>query len=81
MPRFYFDIRDGAKLNTDEEGIDLPDLPAAKSEATHSLADLTRDIRPDGHDTDVSIEVRQNGEILFRAGLHLDSNVKPSSEE
>ncbi len=33
MPRFYFDIRNGAEFYPDEEGIDFADLDAAKAEA------------------------------------------------
>lgn len=77
MPRFYFDIRDGSYLAPDEEGVDLVDLHAAKIEAVHSLADLVREVRPDGHDANVSIEVRADGRIVFRAGLSIDADGKP----
>jgi hypothetical protein len=33
MVRFYFHLKDGDQLMTDEEGSDLPDLSAAKREA------------------------------------------------
>jgi hypothetical protein len=33
MSRFYFHLRDGDQLVTDDEGTDLPDLFAAKREA------------------------------------------------
>lgn len=76
MPRFYFDIRDGSRLCLDEEGLELPDLQAAKVEATHSLADLANDIKPDGHDADVSVHVRYNDEVVFRAGIVIDADGK-----
>jgi hypothetical protein len=31
--RFYFHLRQGAELITDDEGMDLPDFPAAQREA------------------------------------------------
>lgn len=36
MPRFFFHIRDGAKLIEDPDGSDLPDLAAAREEASQS---------------------------------------------
>ena len=33
MPRFYMHVRDGADLIEDSEGIDFPDLNAARHEA------------------------------------------------
>ena len=71
MPRFFFDIRDGSALVADDEGIELVDLQAAKTEAHHSLIDLVKETRPDGHDVNMSIEVRQADEIVFRAGFSL----------
>ena len=32
MPRYFFDIRDG-DTDTDSEGVELPDLRAARAEA------------------------------------------------
>jgi hypothetical protein len=39
MPRYFFNIRDGQPILTDNIGIDLPDLDAAIEEA-HKEADL-----------------------------------------
>ena len=44
MPRFYFDVDDGRMIVEDDEGSDLPDLPAAEAEARQALGDLARDI-------------------------------------
>ena len=33
MPRYFFNIRDGYDVDEDEEGVELPDLDAAKAEA------------------------------------------------
>ena len=46
MQRYYFDIRDGEALSTDEEGLDLADERAALVEAALSLADAAKDQRP-----------------------------------
>ena len=33
MPRYFFHIRDGNDLTKDSEGLDLPDLDAARAQA------------------------------------------------
>ena len=33
MPRYYFHVRDGSDLRKDREGIELPDLQAARAKA------------------------------------------------
>ena len=43
MPRYYFHIRDGQDLVQDEEGSEVADLEAAKSEARDSARDLAID--------------------------------------
>jgi hypothetical protein len=44
MAQYFFDIIAGGKLSPDEEGMILPNMEAARREATRSLADLARDI-------------------------------------
>jgi hypothetical protein len=40
MARFYFHLRDGDKLVQDPEGLDLPDVDAAKREALLAARDI-----------------------------------------
>jgi hypothetical protein len=40
MSRFYFHLRDGDQLVTDDEGTDLPDLFAARREAVLCAREL-----------------------------------------
>ena len=40
MRRFYFHLRAGDELVPDEEGIDLPDLSAARREAIEAVREL-----------------------------------------
>jgi hypothetical protein len=40
MRRFYFHLRAGDELTPDDEGIDLPDFPAARREAILSAREL-----------------------------------------
>jgi len=43
MPKFYFHTRIGEKLTTDEVGVDLPDIEAAKDAARASAGEMLRD--------------------------------------
>jgi hypothetical protein len=49
MPVYYFHIRRGETLETDEVGVDLPDHEAAKAEARRAAGEMLRDtsLRPD----------------------------------
>jgi hypothetical protein len=40
MGRFYFHLRAGDELTSDDEGMDLPDLSAAKREAMLTAREL-----------------------------------------
>jgi hypothetical protein len=42
MTLYFFDMRDGAKLFVDEEGVELPDLKAVQIEAARSLGGMTK---------------------------------------
>jgi len=57
--KFYFDIRDGAELTEDDAGVELPDLKAARLQATIALTDMARDYLPrDGDAHSLAIRVR-----------------------
>jgi hypothetical protein len=45
MVRYYFHIRDGWDLISDEEGIECPTWEAAQAEAYASASDLSRSCR------------------------------------
>lgn len=45
MPRYFFDVHDDLDIY-DEEGMVLPDLDAARAEATTGLAEIGRDLLP-----------------------------------
>jgi hypothetical protein len=63
MPRYYFDLKDSTGTAVDEEGLDLRDLEAARSEAALSLGAMARDavstINGNGSDQ-MEIEVRDD---------------------
>jgi len=57
--KFYFDIRDGGEFTEDDAGVDLPDLNAARLQATIALTDMARDYLPrDGDERSLGIRVR-----------------------
>jgi hypothetical protein len=67
--RYYFDIRDGEALCTDEEGMELRDQAAAEIEAANSLADMARDLSPCNERHRMAIEVRTSVGPVFQAAF------------
>ena len=49
MPRYFFNIRDGYDVDEDEEGIDLPDIEAARAEALATVEELRDELRDAGN--------------------------------
>ena len=66
MSRYYFDVRDGDKLQTDDEGREQSSFDAVLEEATLSLAEMALDaVGKHGPDHRMSIEVRDDrGPVL-----------------
>lgn len=58
MAHYFFDWRDNGSLDLDEEGVTLPDLAAAKTEAYRSLLERAREISPGTERRSLSIEIR-----------------------
>lgn len=54
MPLYFFNIRDGYDVDEDEEGVELPDLAAARAEALATVEEL-RDQLPDA--SDIALEI------------------------
>ena len=70
MPRYFFDTYDGDQFVPDSNGLELPDLAAAKREAQRALADIARDALPAGDQRTYFICVKdETGQVLLRAGL------------
>jgi hypothetical protein len=40
MPRYYFNVRDGFEVDEDDEGVDLPDVEAARAEAIATVEEI-----------------------------------------
>ena len=67
MRRYYFDIREGDEIFSDEEGLELSTIEKVQEEAARSLADMARDaVRTLGASSQqMSIEVRDDsGPVL-----------------
>jgi hypothetical protein len=46
MPRYFFDTYNGESFISDENGLELADIDAAKLEAQRALPDMARDALP-----------------------------------
>jgi len=68
MGRFYFHLRAGDELMPDEEGIDLPDLSAARREAILAARELLAEAIKSGKP-----EVPEVFVIADEAGRELDT--------
>jgi hypothetical protein len=69
MTRYYFDIVADGELVPDEEGMNLPNMDAARHEASHSLADLEREtVRSEGFPR-LAISVRTSDGPVFEAAF------------
>ena len=78
MPRYFLHIRDGSQLLPDDEGSELHDLDAAKTEALAAAADILAARIKAGRSLGYSIfEIAEaTGAVVmsvpFRVALHLD---------
>lgn len=66
--RYYFDMVEGDEIASDEEGMELPDIPAAQEEAAIALAAWAKAMRSDeirSRLIKISIEVRDNAGLLM----------------
>ena len=73
MPHYFFDMRDGAELLRDEEGLELTGIQAARNEATRALADLAKDVLRSSEKRELAIEVRDALNVpLLRAALSFE---------
>jgi hypothetical protein len=73
MARYFFDWRDNDSFDEDVEGMELPDLAAARVEASRSLLEHARDILPSVERQSLAIEVREeSGKPLLSVILVLD---------
>ena len=70
MARYYFDISLNEQLRPDEEGLDLPDDPAARHEAVLTLAQMAAEEIPRDGRLVLAVGVAdQHRRPLFRAQI------------
>jgi hypothetical protein len=70
MPRYHFDSHDGVRFTTDETGVELDGIKAARQEAARRLAELAQEILPDDVRREVVIEVKdETGQRVLVAKL------------
>lgn len=72
MPRFFFNVRDGAILIEDHNGSDFSGLEDAKEEAIQAAAARAKGRLASADARDVTVEVRDaQGEQVFTATVSL----------
>ena len=70
MPRFYFDVRDGEKFVSDDDGLEFPGIREAKRDASRMLGEMIKDEMPDGDHLDMAVEVRaEDRRPLFKVQI------------
>jgi hypothetical protein len=69
MARYYFDHRDNDRFFPDDEGTELPDLAAARSDAATTLAEIAKDVIPGSEQRTLTIEVRDDNGPIFATRL------------
>ena len=70
MPHYHFDMHDGARFTTDETGVELDGMKAARQEAARRLAELAQEILPNDDRREVVIEVKdETGQRVLVAKL------------
>jgi hypothetical protein len=80
LPRFYFDVREGARFVPDDEGLEFPDFDATEREAAEAAASIGRNLLPRRDAREVTIEVRNKHRqrvLTVTVSMHLE-RVHPS---
>jgi len=58
MPRYHFDVREGALFTPDDQGLEFASLEVAEYEAACAAAEIGRDRLPKGDSREITVEVR-----------------------
>jgi len=68
MSKPYFDFEYSRSRHRDDEGMDLPDVEAARMEVLKTLADITKDALPKCDQQAFSGSIRDvAGNVIYRA--------------
>ena len=76
VPRYFIDLHDGANLVRDQEGVDLPDLAAARAQAVRMMTRLAQGLADPRDRQDFIIAVR-DAQGAVRLRLRLSYDVEP----
>lgn len=82
MPRFYFDVREGASFTPDNGGLEFDGLDGAERAAAELAADLGRDRLPKGETRAVTVELADEHRqrvLTVRVSMEID-RVHPPPE-
>jgi hypothetical protein len=72
MPRYFIDTDDDDLAIRDGEGMDFPDLQAARDAAHQALPAMAKQKMPDGERRHFTVSVRDDtGNVLYIATLSL----------
>ena len=80
MPRFYFDVHEGARFIPDDEGLELANLDRAEREAAKAAAEIGRDRLPSGDAREITIEVRNEHRqrvLTITVSMHVERVFPP----
>ena len=70
MARFFFDLHDDGQLLVDDEGAELPDFEAARTEVQKLLPGIAREKIPHGDHKTFAVLVRDaDGKAVYTATL------------
>jgi len=80
MPRFYFDVREGARFIPDKEGSEFDNLDVAEVAAARGAAEIGWDRLPKGDTREVTVEMRnEHGQRVLTVTVFMEINrVDPS---
>jgi HEAT repeat protein len=79
MPSFYFDYHDGAGIEIDDEGVDLPGIDDARRLALEALGQTILDRAHDRITGRIAIEVRDHyGPILRASAAIVLEDLRPN---
>jgi hypothetical protein len=80
MPRFYFDVREGARFIPDGRALSSTAWTPPKTEAACAAAEIGRDRLPEGDTRDVTVEVRnEHGQRVLTVTVCMEiDRVDPS---
>ena len=75
MALYFFDTIDDGALIEDEIGLELADIRAVKEQAAISLAELAHDVLPGSTRREMSVEARDERQLVLRAQMNFEAVV------